>query len=256
MKKYVVSLMAASALLFFNLNCDNPLPTENPADVSVTGVTLDSTSLHFVMGGNPAMLTATITPTNATNYSVSWSSNNSGVAKVNSSGVVTPVASGTAIITVTTVDGDRTATCAVTVASQNPIIGIWTVTKVEQKGNLTTKYTRDGVDSIARVAIDTSLEFQTNSQVCNYTTNGYRYDTYIFNIRDTLQYVYHANDSSVVTTSKDGTIETAKFSLSGTTGVLRTTQFSDTISSSTNPFTGTINNVILTGERIVTMIKN
>jgi hypothetical protein len=242
--------------LFFNLNCDNLLPTGNPADVSVTGVTLDSTSLHFVLGGDPATLTAAITPTNATDYSVSWSSGNSGVAKVSNNGVVTPVASGSAIITVTTVDGGWTATCEVTVASANPIIGIWTVTKVEEKGNLTTKYTRNGVDSIAHVANDTSLEFQTNSQVCNYTTNGYRYDTYIFNIRDTLQYVYHTSDSSVVTTSKDGTIETSKFSLSGTTGVLRNTQFSDTLSSSTNPFTGTINYVILTGERIVTMIRN
>ncbi|MEJ5266164.1 MAG: Ig-like domain-containing protein, partial [Bacteroidales bacterium] len=49
--------------------------------------------------------------------SVSWSSSNTSVATVSSSGVVTAVAAGSATITVTTVDGAKTATCAVTVTS-------------------------------------------------------------------------------------------------------------------------------------------
>ena len=92
--------------------------TVTAAPVPVSGVSLnkDSTSLTV---GDTETLTATITPDNATNKNVTWSSDTPSVASVNN-GVVTAVAPGTATITVTTVDGGFTATCAVTVRPEIP----------------------------------------------------------------------------------------------------------------------------------------
>ena len=83
--------------------------------VSVIDVALNPTTLEL-MAGNTGTLTATITPANATNQNVTWTSSNSAVATVDANGVVTAVSSGTATITVTTVDGSRTATAVVTVS--------------------------------------------------------------------------------------------------------------------------------------------
>jgi hypothetical protein len=83
---------------------------------AVTGVSLNKTS-DTIAAGATGQLTATIAPANATNQSVTWSSSNPAVATVNSVGLITGVAAGAATITVTTVDGGKTATCAVTVTS-------------------------------------------------------------------------------------------------------------------------------------------
>ena len=81
--------------------------------VPVASVTLDVTdsSLHV---GESLTLTATVNPDNATNKSVTWSSDRTSVATV-INGVVTAVAVGTATITVRTTDGGYTATCTVNV---------------------------------------------------------------------------------------------------------------------------------------------
>jgi uncharacterized protein YjdB len=81
--------------------------------VSVTGVTLNQTSLDLEVGAT-ATLKATVAPNNATNKNISWESDDESVATVDE-GVVTAVAVGTATITVTTEDGAKTATCDVTV---------------------------------------------------------------------------------------------------------------------------------------------
>lgn len=83
-------------------------------DVSVTGVTLNKTTLKLGKGASET-LTATVAPTNATNKKVTWTSSDPAVATVDASGKVTGVAKGTATITVTTEDGGHTATCAVEV---------------------------------------------------------------------------------------------------------------------------------------------
>ena len=88
--------------------------TVTAAKVSVTGVSLNKTSMSMTEGDTQT-LTATITPSNATDKSVTWTSNNTSVATVSSSGVVTAKAAGTATITVMTNDGGRTAFCTVTV---------------------------------------------------------------------------------------------------------------------------------------------
>ncbi len=84
----------------------------------VTGVSLDKTEATLKIG-KTLTLTATVAPANAGNKNVTWSSDREGVAIVEN-GVVTAVAEGTANITVTTEDGNYTATCAVTVNAGNP----------------------------------------------------------------------------------------------------------------------------------------
>ena len=87
--------------------------TEFVKPVAVTGVTLDKTTV-VLAEGETETLTATVSPENATNKAVTWTSSNEGVATV-ADGVVTAKAAGTATITVTTADGSKTATCAITV---------------------------------------------------------------------------------------------------------------------------------------------
>ncbi len=86
------------------------------AVVSVTGVSVSPTSASLSVGATQ-QLTATVTPSNATNTAVIWNSSNTSVATVNSSGLVTAVATGSATITVSTQDGNKTATSAITVTS-------------------------------------------------------------------------------------------------------------------------------------------
>ena len=85
----------------------------------VTGVSLNNSTLTLGKGVT-STLVATVTPSNAYNNSVTWSSSNTAVATVGSSGLVTAVGVGTSTITVTTVDGGYTATCAVTVTRYDP----------------------------------------------------------------------------------------------------------------------------------------
>ena len=81
--------------------------------LSVTNITLDKTELSLYTGDSET-LTATIEPDNATNQAVTWESSDPNVATVDN-GKVTAVAAGEAIITVTTADGSKTATCVVQV---------------------------------------------------------------------------------------------------------------------------------------------
>ncbi|MCR5463289.1 MAG: Ig-like domain-containing protein [Bacteroidales bacterium] len=112
--------LAMMAMTMFFAGCgpdepDNPTPP-TPTTVAVTGVSLNKSSMTLTEGGSET-LTATVAPSNATNTGVSWSSSNTGVATVNG-GQVTAVKAGTATITVTTADGNKTATCSVTVEAK------------------------------------------------------------------------------------------------------------------------------------------
>ena len=95
--------------------------------VPVTGVSLNESSITLDVGGNQT-LTATVTPENATNKKVRWTSDNETVATVSEDGVVTAVAGGTAVITATTHDGLFTASCTVTVNAPDAAPSITTDT--------------------------------------------------------------------------------------------------------------------------------
>ena len=75
--------------------------------------------------GQTASLTATVSPGNAENKNITWSSSNSSVATVNANGTVTAVANGTADITATAADGSGvSAKCSVTVKVPNNVRNI------------------------------------------------------------------------------------------------------------------------------------
>jgi hypothetical protein len=84
--------------------------------VAVTGVTVSPTTKTLTVG-ETATLSATVSPSTATNKSVSWSSSDGAVASVGSSGVVTAKAAGSCRITATTAEGGFTASCDITVSA-------------------------------------------------------------------------------------------------------------------------------------------
>jgi len=106
--------------------------TVTVTNVSVTGVSLNKSSMSLYID-EEYTLTATVDPSNATNKDVTWSSNDSSVASVDENGKVTAKKAGTATITVTTVDGSKTATCTVTV-SERPASYVVTFTPYKQEG--------------------------------------------------------------------------------------------------------------------------
>lgn len=88
--------------------------------IAVTGVTLDKTS-GTLTAGSAITLTATVSPSNASNKTVIWTSSNENVATV-SGGVVTAVTKGSATITAKTQDGGFEATYSLTVEAAQVVI--------------------------------------------------------------------------------------------------------------------------------------
>ncbi len=108
------------------------------SDIPVSGITLNEASLAFNEGDEAQLLTATVSPDDANDKTVTWSSSDTSVATVDMDGDVTPVGVGTAIITATATNGtdddtsdDKTATCTVTVT------GIASVTSAPTAKTLT-----------------------------------------------------------------------------------------------------------------------
>lgn len=88
----------------------------------VTSVDLNKAKATVYLG-ETLKLKAEISPANATNKKLSWKSSNSKVAAVNSEGKVTAKSSGTATITVTTKDGNKKASCKITVKKMYTVPG-------------------------------------------------------------------------------------------------------------------------------------
>jgi gliding motility-associated-like protein len=117
----------------------------NTQPVPVTGVTVSPLTATLAPGATK-QLTATLVPSNATVTGVAWSSDNTSVATVSSSGLVTAVGAGTAAITATTTDNSFTANCTVTVTASGTatyynIINRWQAnTYLYDGGNGQVKY--------------------------------------------------------------------------------------------------------------------
>ena len=107
--------------------------------VKVTAITLNKTATTISAGQTETLSVSSVTPDDATDQTVTWSSDNEAVATVDADGKVTAVALGTANITATANDGSGvTATCAVTVSK---------VVTINQSdwGSWDTSFTKDGV---------------------------------------------------------------------------------------------------------------
>lgn len=89
-------------------------PDPEPEVIDVTGVSLDATAKTLAVGES-FVLKATVKPADADNKKVSWSSSNATIASVDKDSNVKALKAGTCKITVTTEDGDYTATCDITV---------------------------------------------------------------------------------------------------------------------------------------------
>lgn len=126
MKSVKSFFLLSMALLAVSVSCGpvNPASPDTPdtpskpdkKDVEVTGITLSETSLTLLIDEEKT-LTATVTPDNATDKTVTWSSDDESVASV-SNGKVKGLAEGSA--TITAKAGNKTATCSVTVTRPEP----------------------------------------------------------------------------------------------------------------------------------------
>ena len=97
--------------------------------INVSSVALDKTTVNLKKG-ETVKLNATVAPADADNKEVTYTSSNSAVAKVDNTGLVTALSSGEAVITVTTKDGSKTASCKVTVAKETEPLAITVTSKI------------------------------------------------------------------------------------------------------------------------------
>lgn len=91
-----------------------------PKEIKVTSVSLDITSVT-ISEGDTFTLTAAVLPDDATNKSLIWNSSYPAVAAVGTDGTVNGLSPGSAVITVTTADGGKTAACDVTVKKKSSL---------------------------------------------------------------------------------------------------------------------------------------
>lgn len=88
---------------------------------NVASIKLSNSNINLSKKGEQQTIKASISPANATNKTLTWKSSNPTVATVDQNGKVTAVSNGTTNITVTTQDGNKTATCKVTVNIPKPV---------------------------------------------------------------------------------------------------------------------------------------
>jgi len=110
---YLLIAIAAMCITLFATCKKDEKKNDVPDDVKVTSVSLDKDALALVVGETET-LTATVLPEEAANKTVTWESSDPTVAEV-VEGLITALKQGTATITVTTVDGNFSATCSVEV---------------------------------------------------------------------------------------------------------------------------------------------
>jgi len=157
--------------------------------VAVTGVSLSKSTISLTEGGSET-LTATITPSNATNKAVSWKSSDASVASVDNNGKVTAVKAGSTTITVTTSDGGKTATCSVTVTSANVSVTGVTLDKTELEMT-------EGTEETLKATV-------TPSNATNKAVTWSTSDNNIANVSDGKVTAVKAGEATITVTTSDG----------------------------------------------------
>ena len=116
-----------------NYGTDNVCDTcKYDRTVNVSGVTLNFSSLALTVDDVKTLI-ATIAPNNATNQSVTWTTSNASIVAVDTNGKITAVGVGTAVITATTADGNKTAQCTVVVLAK---VCLHTTTRTERENEV------------------------------------------------------------------------------------------------------------------------
>lgn len=135
---------------------------------SVTGIKLDKSSVTLKKGAT-AQLTATVSPADAANKTVTYSTSNSKVARVSGSGKITAVGGGTA--TITAKAGGKTATCKVTVTvAQTGISASGSISKtVEMGGTLKLRVSKVPSDATDDYSVTWSVA---DTNIATVSSNG------------------------------------------------------------------------------------
>ena len=125
-----LSLLLTPILTSPTLASEVSSPQLNSISLSTTSIKPTKVTLNCktttLNTGLTTTLIPTISPSNATNQNVTWKSSNTKIATINSEGLIKGIKAGKATITVTTVDGKKTAKCTVTVKS----IPVSTITSI------------------------------------------------------------------------------------------------------------------------------
>lgn len=137
--------------------------------VLVESVTLPRDEL-ILESGKDYQLTATVTPENATNKNVEWSSNDESIATVDANGLVVAIAEGTAIVTVTTIDGNYTDTLIVTVTEPDvkPEVDVSELeellAEVKTYSNKDGKYTANSFETLENAITNATSALESKEQ--------------------------------------------------------------------------------------------
>ena len=118
MKPFLSFIVLATISISSVLSCQ-----QEPEEIRVISISLSESTLELKVG-DEARIEATIFPDNATNKRIRWSSSNESVATVGPDGVVEAVSSGTSIITATSEDQGKTASCIVTVPEKMVAVAV------------------------------------------------------------------------------------------------------------------------------------
>lgn len=144
MKFFTVALIAAGLVLS---GCGSNAPGTNH-NVSVSGVSLDINQLVIYCDddNNTHQFRATVSPSNATNKQVSWYLSNAYVGSITDSGLFTASNPGSAVVSVTTVDGHYTDYCSITVKERNKTLDYISLSGTYKTNFLNTEqYQHDGL---------------------------------------------------------------------------------------------------------------
>lgn len=141
-------ILFAAAPLVLLAGCSDK---DDPAPIGVAGVEVSRPTLKLALDGTER-LTASVTPDNAADKTLTWTSSDEAVATVSSEGVVTAVRAGHA--TVTAAAGGRTGTCAVTV---NPDIYTAAVEFHEPEFNFIVRKNGEALYTLSELGMLTSF---------------------------------------------------------------------------------------------------
>ena len=226
-------------------------------NVSVTDINV-SPSTATLTTGRSIQLSTTITPANASNQNINWSSGNTSVATVSSSGLVTAVALGSTAITATTQDGNKSSYCGVVVSNNSTVLTSQTPSGTGTDGpydlGMKFKSSQSGVISkiryykpatetgahTGRIWSDTGTQLAT-SAFTNESASGWQ-ETVLatpLNITANTTYVVAVNSNSAYAQSSSGflsvvsngslsTVADGKNGIYGNVGVFPTNFYSST----------------------------